>query len=73
MDSARFERLLRGDLPSSSDFIGFVRAIENLPGELLWVIVNQTPNLNRILRKVLMSTLQNKVVRENLDNLRFGS
>ena len=68
MDVTRYEQLLNGLTPTFEDFAGFVSVTEKLPGELLWKIINLYPNLNGHLKKVVLNNLQEKVVRENVDN-----
>jgi hypothetical protein len=67
MNDSRFNALLDGDQPSFEDFAGFVAVVEKLPGELLWRMLNTSPKLNGHLRKVVVSSLQKKVQRLNVD------
>lgn len=64
----RFEKLLEGDHPTLGDLSGFLSVVEKLPAELLWQAVNSYPNMNFVLRGVMLQRLAETVQRENVDN-----
>lgn len=68
MDEYRFKAILNGDTPTIDDYANFVAIVEKLSIEILWEILNNTPKLNKILRNVVNKTLQEKVVRKNVDD-----
>ncbi|BBB58341.1 hypothetical protein UNDKW_0068 [Undibacterium sp. KW1] len=67
MDEHRFFALLGGQVPSYQDYADFISVIENLQIEGLWEILVNAPSLNGILRTAVNKTLQDKVVRKNVD------
>jgi hypothetical protein len=69
MDQGRFAQLLAGQVPTLQDFSGFVSVVEKLPVDILWKIASDFPSLNDVLRKVALQNLQEKVRRENVDDV----
>lgn len=67
MDANRFEQLLHGANPSLNEFGGFVSVVEKIPGELLWKMLNDYPQLHDILKNVVQKRLTEVVRRDNID------
>lgn len=68
MTPERFEALLSGCLPTPDDFVGFLSVLEKLPTELLWKLSQESESLHWMLRTPLLTTLQEKVSRRNIDD-----
>lgn len=68
MDIDRFRALASGHVqPDSGDYAAFVSLAEGMPYELLWKLLNASPNMNGLLRAVVNKNLQEKIPRINVD------
>jgi hypothetical protein len=68
MDVNTFENLMNGSGPSLEEYATFVAVIEKLPPNLLWRILTECEQMNKILKNVVAKVLQEKVPKENIDN-----
>ncbi len=67
MDEQRFEQLLNGSTPTLDEFAGFVSVVEKIPGELLWKLLHNFPQMNGILCGVVQKRLIEVVRRDNIE------
>lgn len=68
MNEHRLNALLVGETPSLDDIADFIAVVEKLQIDILWKILNSAPLLNGILQKAVNKTLQEKIVRKNVDD-----